>query len=162
MKSAKQIKFERLIPPPKVFVSITDLFSMSDPRCSPGWTGNRCHVRAKPSLSTPTPEPEDTQMGNKETHLRSSCLTSICFLYPCTNVSAVHWSPLSLGELHPPPFCLDSVYTGIAIGLLLFVGGVAVYVLVACRRKVPLIVSCGYDHKLFVTDGWRVCTFSKN
>ncbi|XP_061122045.1 MAM and LDL-receptor class A domain-containing protein 1 isoform X2 [Syngnathus typhle] len=23
--------------------------------CNPGWTGNRCHVRAKPALSTPTP-----------------------------------------------------------------------------------------------------------
>ncbi|XP_014185803.1 MAM and LDL-receptor class A domain-containing protein 1 [Haplochromis burtoni] len=30
--------------------------------CQPGWTGNRCHVREKPSLSTPSPKPEDTQM----------------------------------------------------------------------------------------------------
>ncbi|XP_039982288.1 MAM and LDL-receptor class A domain-containing protein 1 [Xiphias gladius] len=31
-------------------------------KCYPGWTGNRCHVREKPSLSTSTPKPEDTQL----------------------------------------------------------------------------------------------------
>nr|XP_020516760.2 MAM and LDL-receptor class A domain-containing protein 1-like [Labrus bergylta] len=30
--------------------------------CDPGWTGNRCHVRQKPGLSTASPEPEDTQL----------------------------------------------------------------------------------------------------
>ncbi|XP_032360131.1 MAM and LDL-receptor class A domain-containing protein 1 isoform X1 [Etheostoma spectabile] len=30
--------------------------------CYPGWRGNRCHVREKPSLSTSTPKPEDTQL----------------------------------------------------------------------------------------------------
>ncbi|XP_035475409.1 MAM and LDL-receptor class A domain-containing protein 1 isoform X3 [Scophthalmus maximus] len=30
--------------------------------CHPGWTGNRCHVREKPCLSTATPKPEDTPM----------------------------------------------------------------------------------------------------
>ncbi|KAG7224989.1 hypothetical protein INR49_014906, partial [Caranx melampygus] len=60
-------------------------------KCHPGWTGNRCHVREKPSPSTPTPKPEDTQ--------------------------------------------LDSVYTGIAIGLLLLVAGVTVCVLASCRNK---------------------------
>ncbi|KAM9839717.1 MAM and LDL-receptor class A domain-containing protein 1 [Aulostomus maculatus] len=30
--------------------------------CHPGWTGNRCHVREKPALSTLSPGPEDTQM----------------------------------------------------------------------------------------------------
>ncbi|XP_060950156.1 MAM and LDL-receptor class A domain-containing protein 1 [Limanda limanda] len=63
--------------------------------CSPGWTGNRCHVRTKPSLSPPTPEPEDTQM--------------------------------------------DAVYTGIALGLLLLVAGVAICVLAACRRRCYLL-----------------------
>ncbi|XP_071341063.1 MAM and LDL-receptor class A domain-containing protein 1 isoform X4 [Trachinotus anak] len=63
--------------------------------CYPGWTGNRCQVREKPSLSTPTPKPEDTQ--------------------------------------------LNSVYVGIAIGLLLLVAGVAVCVLAACKKKCCLI-----------------------
>ncbi|XP_060920427.1 MAM and LDL-receptor class A domain-containing protein 1 isoform X3 [Labrus mixtus] len=31
--------------------------------CDPGWTGNRCHVRQKPGLSTASPEPEDTQLA---------------------------------------------------------------------------------------------------
>ncbi|XP_070842581.1 MAM and LDL-receptor class A domain-containing protein 1 [Chaetodon trifascialis] len=30
--------------------------------CHPGWTGNRCHVKEKPSLSTPSPKPEDRQL----------------------------------------------------------------------------------------------------
>ncbi|XP_074549659.1 MAM and LDL-receptor class A domain-containing protein 1 isoform X2 [Halichoeres trimaculatus] len=30
--------------------------------CSPGWTGNRCHLREKPTQSTPSPTPEDTQL----------------------------------------------------------------------------------------------------
>ncbi|KAG7488510.1 hypothetical protein MATL_G00034830 [Megalops atlanticus] len=29
-------------------------------RCSPGWRGNRCHIRAKPTSPTSSPEPEDT------------------------------------------------------------------------------------------------------
>ncbi|XP_026219478.1 MAM and LDL-receptor class A domain-containing protein 1 [Anabas testudineus] len=29
--------------------------------CYSGWTGNRCHVKKKPSLTTSTPKPEDTQ-----------------------------------------------------------------------------------------------------
>ncbi|XP_041817770.1 MAM and LDL-receptor class A domain-containing protein 1 [Chelmon rostratus] len=30
--------------------------------CHPGWTGNRCHVKEKPSPSTSSPRPEDQQM----------------------------------------------------------------------------------------------------
>ncbi|XP_044196224.1 MAM and LDL-receptor class A domain-containing protein 1 isoform X2 [Thunnus albacares] len=30
--------------------------------CYPGWTGNRCHMKEKPPLSTPSPTPEDTQL----------------------------------------------------------------------------------------------------
>ncbi|XP_024910376.1 MAM and LDL-receptor class A domain-containing protein 1 isoform X3 [Cynoglossus semilaevis] len=30
--------------------------------CLPGWTGNRCHVREKPSLSTSTARPQDTHL----------------------------------------------------------------------------------------------------
>ncbi|XP_044033161.1 MAM and LDL-receptor class A domain-containing protein 1 isoform X1 [Siniperca chuatsi] len=30
--------------------------------CYPGWTGNRCHVMEKPSISTSSPKPEDTQL----------------------------------------------------------------------------------------------------
>ncbi|XP_034026413.1 MAM and LDL-receptor class A domain-containing protein 1 [Thalassophryne amazonica] len=59
--------------------------------CLPGWTGNRCHVREKPSFSTASPEPDDMQ--------------------------------------------LDSVYAGIAIGLVLLLAGVAVCVLALCRNK---------------------------
>ncbi|XP_061569314.1 MAM and LDL-receptor class A domain-containing protein 1 isoform X2 [Cololabis saira] len=59
--------------------------------CHPGWTGNRCHVKEKPSLTTPSPTQEDTQ--------------------------------------------LYSVYTGIAIGLLLLLTGAAVGVLALCRKK---------------------------
>ncbi|XP_056290660.1 MAM and LDL-receptor class A domain-containing protein 1 [Pseudoliparis swirei] len=32
--------------------------------CYPGWTGNRCHVKEKPSLSTASPKPDDTQLGD--------------------------------------------------------------------------------------------------
>ncbi|XP_011487300.1 MAM and LDL-receptor class A domain-containing protein 1 [Oryzias latipes] len=60
-------------------------------RCQPGWTGNRCHVKEKPSLTTSPPTTEGIQ--------------------------------------------LDSVYAGIAIGLLLLLAGVAVCVLAFCRKK---------------------------
>ncbi|XP_056155204.1 MAM and LDL-receptor class A domain-containing protein 1 [Lampris incognitus] len=32
--------------------------------CQAGWTGNRCHVREKPSSSTPTPQPEDINLDS--------------------------------------------------------------------------------------------------
>ncbi|KAL6097716.1 malrd1 [Pungitius sinensis] len=32
--------------------------------CDPGWTGNRCHVKAKPTPFPSKPEPEDTQLGD--------------------------------------------------------------------------------------------------
>ncbi|XP_041670221.1 MAM and LDL-receptor class A domain-containing protein 1 [Cheilinus undulatus] len=34
-----------------------------DCMCNPGWTGNRCHVREKPTPPTSTPKPEDTQLA---------------------------------------------------------------------------------------------------
>ncbi|XP_022622767.1 MAM and LDL-receptor class A domain-containing protein 1 [Seriola dumerili] len=78
--------------------------------CHPGWTGNRCHVREKPSPSTPTPKPEDTQ--------------------------------------------LDSVYVGIAIGLLLLVAGVAVCVLASCRNKCCLIKPDPMDYGVMDNQGF--------
>ncbi|XP_061877595.1 MAM and LDL-receptor class A domain-containing protein 1 [Entelurus aequoreus] len=60
--------------------------------CFPGWTGNRCHVREKPLVSTATPPKlEDTQ--------------------------------------------LDTVYAGIAIGMLLLGCGIAVCVLALCKKR---------------------------
>ncbi|XP_054622204.1 MAM and LDL-receptor class A domain-containing protein 1 isoform X4 [Dunckerocampus dactyliophorus] len=64
--------------------------------CFPGWTGNRCHVREKPLVSTPTPpELEDTQ--------------------------------------------LDTVYAGIAVGMLLLASGMAVCVLALCRKRCRVV-----------------------
>ncbi|XP_031706231.1 MAM and LDL-receptor class A domain-containing protein 1 isoform X1 [Anarrhichthys ocellatus] len=76
--------------------------------CYPGWTGNRCHVKEKPSPSTSTPKPEDTQ--------------------------------------------LDSVYVGIAIGLLLLVAGVAVCTLALYKEKCYLIKPNPMDNPAF---DWR-------
>ncbi|KAJ0022846.1 hypothetical protein NQD34_014980 [Periophthalmus magnuspinnatus] len=63
--------------------------------CLDGWTGNRCHIKEKPSLSTPSP---------------------------------------TLEEIN-----LDSVYTGIGIGLVLLTAGVAVCILAALKKKGCLI-----------------------
>ncbi|KAF3836644.1 hypothetical protein F7725_029202 [Dissostichus mawsoni] len=73
---------------------------LSDESSCHGWTGNRCHVKEKPVLSTVTPEPEDTQLGNKDQEAP---------LYKAVS-GFIYWLPFS-------------VYVGIGIGLLLLVAG---------------------------------------
>ncbi|CAL1597133.1 unnamed protein product [Knipowitschia caucasica] len=63
--------------------------------CGAGWTGNRCHIKKKPSTSTPSPTLEDIN--------------------------------------------LDPVYTGIGIGILLLVLGIAVCVFAVLKKKGFLI-----------------------
>ncbi|XP_068160688.1 MAM and LDL-receptor class A domain-containing protein 1 [Antennarius striatus] len=81
--------------------------------CHPGWTGNRCHVKEKPPLITPSSKPDDIQ--------------------------------------------LDSVYVGIAIGLLLLVAGIGVCFLASCKKRCFSLRSNTMDYG--VMDGsafdWR-------
>uniref|UniRef100_A0A3Q3W1Y0 MAM domain-containing protein n=1 Tax=Mola mola TaxID=94237 RepID=A0A3Q3W1Y0_MOLML len=50
---------------------------LSDPRCEPGWTGNRCHVKEKPFPSISSPEQVDRQLGNNTSPCSSglNCVT---------------------------------------------------------------------------------------
>lgn len=48
---------------------------LSDLRCHPGWTGNRCHVKEKLVPSTAASEPEAQYLGRKPAHFppRHAC-----------------------------------------------------------------------------------------
>lgn len=53
-----------------------------DCRCEPGWSGNRCHVKEKPSLTTSSPTVEATQLGNKEAQLsKPPALNRLIYIY---------------------------------------------------------------------------------
>ncbi|XP_063768371.1 MAM and LDL-receptor class A domain-containing protein 1 isoform X2 [Eleginops maclovinus] len=54
--------------------------------CFPGWTGNRCHVKEKPALSTVTPEPEDTQLDSVYVGIGIGLLLLVAGLSVCTLV----------------------------------------------------------------------------
>jgi len=115
----------------------------SDGRCYPGWTGNRCHVKEKPSLSTASPKPDDTQLGGKETPPHSLKLSNL-YLFTVSlqslllSLQPIEGSPVQ--DLNVLPSCLDAVYVGIAIGLLLLlVVGVAVCTLALYKEKCYLV-----------------------
>ncbi|KAM6908030.1 MAM and LDL-receptor class A domain-containing protein 1 isoform 1-T1 [Lycodopsis pacificus] len=52
--------------------------------CYPGWTGNRCHVKEKPSLSTSTPKPEDTQLDAVYVGIAIGLLLLVAGVAVCT------------------------------------------------------------------------------
>ncbi|KAJ4920097.1 hypothetical protein JOQ06_027963 [Pogonophryne albipinna] len=54
--------------------------------CFRGWTGNRCHVKEKPVLSTVTPEPEDTQLVSVYVGIGIGLLLLVAGFSVCTLV----------------------------------------------------------------------------
>lgn len=98
---------------------VTLHFLLSDLRCHPGWTGNRCHVKEKVWPSTAAPEPEDLYLGRKPAQLPFS---SRLWFHSRSTADVATLSP-------------DAVYAGIAIGLLLLVAGVSVCILACCKKR---------------------------
>lgn len=115
---------------PSISVITLHCFLASDLSCYPGWTGNRCNVKEKPFPSTTTPKPEETQLGNKEAHLPPH-------LYYSVSAEFIDWNLINVQQQFIKGVSLrtDSVYVGIAIGLLLLVAGVAICVLALCKRR---------------------------
>lgn len=109
---------------PHYIFCYSDLLCVSDHRCHTGWTGNRCHVKKKPSLTTSTTKPENAELGNEDRPHLSLVIKSLQAL---------------LKRMHVLPPRLDGVYAGIAIGLLLLVSSVSVCVLALCKKKCYLM-----------------------
>lgn len=136
---------------PASLLCMYGLLFATDCRCEPGWSGNRCHVREKPSLTTSSPTLESTQLGNKEIHLLTTAaldiLIHIIIDYKSTHVFC----------------CLDSVYAGIGIGLVLLLAGVAVCFLALCKRKCGLmwVQMALFRHmrQCFLWIRWLLCLF---
>ncbi|XP_069015480.1 MAM and LDL-receptor class A domain-containing protein 1 [Embiotoca jacksoni] len=76
--------------------------------CSPGWTGNRCHVREKPSLSTSSPKPEDTQLDAVYVGIGIGLLLlvagfAVCFLALYKKICLlIKPSPMDFGVMRNP------------------------------------------------------------
>ncbi|XP_027129851.1 MAM and LDL-receptor class A domain-containing protein 1 isoform X2 [Larimichthys crocea] len=76
--------------------------------CDPGWTGNRCHVREKPALSTSSPTPEDTQMDAVYVGIGIGLLLlvagiAVCVLVLCKNKCyLIKPNPMNYGVMDNP------------------------------------------------------------
>ncbi|XP_067342984.1 MAM and LDL-receptor class A domain-containing protein 1 isoform X2 [Channa argus] len=79
-------------------------------RCDPGWTGNRCHVRKKPSLSTSAPEAGDTQLDAVYVGIAIGLLLlvagiSVCFLALYKKkCNFIRRDPMVYGVMDKPAF----------------------------------------------------------
>ncbi|XP_068438273.1 MAM and LDL-receptor class A domain-containing protein 1 [Clinocottus analis] len=86
--------------------------------CYPGWTGNRCHVKEKPSLSTPTPKPEDTQLVSVYVGIAIGLLLLVAGVAVCTlalykeKCSFVKPNPMDYSVMEDPAFgCRAEVHS---------------------------------------------------
>ncbi|XP_040921930.1 MAM and LDL-receptor class A domain-containing protein 1 [Toxotes jaculatrix] len=79
-------------------------------KCSPGWTGNRCHVREKPSLATATPKPEDTPLDAVYVGIAIGLLlllagVAVCVLAVCKKkCHLIKPDPMDYGVMDSPAF----------------------------------------------------------
>nr|XP_054607469.1 MAM and LDL-receptor class A domain-containing protein 1 isoform X2 [Nothobranchius furzeri] len=77
-------------------------------RCLPGWTGNRCHVKEKPSITTLSPTLADTQLDSVYAGIGIGLLLliagiSVCFLALCKKrCNFVDISPGKYGVMDNP------------------------------------------------------------
>ncbi|XP_068566038.1 MAM and LDL-receptor class A domain-containing protein 1 isoform X1 [Cebidichthys violaceus] len=78
--------------------------------CYPGWTGNRCHVKEKPSLSTATPKPEDTQLDAVNVGIAIGLLLLVAGVAVCTlalykeKCYLIKPNPMDYGVMDNPAF----------------------------------------------------------
>ncbi|XP_037829280.1 MAM and LDL-receptor class A domain-containing protein 1 isoform X2 [Kryptolebias marmoratus] len=76
--------------------------------CLPGWTGNRCHVKEKPSLPTSSPTPEDTRLDSVYAGIGIGLLllaagVTVCFLALCRKKSNfIKSDPMKYGVMDDP------------------------------------------------------------
>uniref|UniRef100_A0A3Q3ANM4 MAM and LDL receptor class A domain containing 1 n=1 Tax=Kryptolebias marmoratus TaxID=37003 RepID=A0A3Q3ANM4_KRYMA len=98
------------IPPLKRCDESTDCLPFhtdeSSCHCLPGWTGNRCHVKEKPSLPTSSPTPEDTRLsvyaGIGIGLLLLAAGVTVCFLALCRKKSNFKSDPMKYGVMDDP------------------------------------------------------------
>ncbi|XP_038153930.1 MAM and LDL-receptor class A domain-containing protein 1 isoform X2 [Cyprinodon tularosa] len=78
--------------------------------CEPGWSGNRCHVREKPSLTTSSPTLESTQLDSVYAGIGIGLVlllagVAVCFLALCKRkCGLIKDDPMKYGMMDNPSF----------------------------------------------------------